>query len=82
MQQSRCSKRETGIYSNRDSVPGCNIQLPLERELQEFPLMKNPVTEEGAPSATARRNSEDASIVCKAPRASEGCAGKKHTCTF
>ena len=44
--------------------------------------MRNPATEEEAPSATARRNSEDASVACKAPRASEGRAGKAYTCTF
>ena len=38
--------------------------------------MSNPATEEEEPSATTRRNSEDASLGCKAPRASESHVGK------
>ena len=71
---------QTAIYSNKDRVPGCNIQMPLEKELQEFPLMRNPATEEGAPSCSNSygRNSDDASKVCKPPRESDGCAGKTY----
>ena len=40
--------------------------------------MRNPAIEEGAPSAATRINSEDASVGCKAPRASESHVGKAY----